>query len=103
MKLGEEMNSLAGTFPPKELYNLSLQIRRAADSVALNISEGSIGQSNPEQYKFIGYAVRSLAEVITCLHKAKLRNYIEDLEFQKHYDFVYKLMNMILAFKKNMK
>ncbi|WP_317235140.1 four helix bundle protein [Gelidibacter sp. F63206] len=31
-------------------------MRRAADSIALNISEGSIGQSNPEQKKI--YRIR---------------------------------------------
>ena len=103
IKLGEEMNTLADNFPSKELYNLSSQIRRAADSVALNISEGSIGQSNPEQHRFIGYSIRSLAEVVTCLHKAKIREYISDSEFQNHYDFTFKLMNMLLAFKKNVK
>ena len=102
MKLGEEINILTDSFPPKELYNLSSQIRRAIDSVALNISEGSIGQSNAEQQKFIGYSVRSLAEVVTCLHKAKMRGYISDNDFQKHYDSSYKLMNMLIAFKKNM-
>lgn len=103
MKLGEEVNTLADKFPPKELYNLSSQIRRAADSVALNISEGSIGQSNPEQHKFIGYSIRSLAEVITCLHKAKMRGYLSVDNFQLYYDFTYKLMNMLISFKKNIK
>ena len=36
MKFGEEINILADSFPPKELYNLSSQIRRAVDSIALN-------------------------------------------------------------------
>jgi four helix bundle protein len=103
MKFGEEINILTDSFPPKELYNLSSQIRRATGSVALNISEGSIGQSNPEQIKFIGYSIRSLAEVATCLHKAKLRNYINEKEFQSLYDFSYKLMNMLIAFKRNIK
>jgi four helix bundle protein len=103
MKLGEEINILTDSFPPKELYNLSSQIRRAADSVALNIAEGSIGQSNPEQHKFIGYSIRSLAEVVTCLHKAKLRNYISDNEFNNRYEFSFKLMNMLIAFNKNLK
>jgi four helix bundle protein len=103
MELGEQINELANKFPAKEIYNLTSQIRRAVDSVALNIAEGSIGQSNPEQKRFIGYSVRSLAEVVTCLHKAKLRTYISEDEFQQHYEFSHKLMNMLNAFKKNLK
>jgi four helix bundle protein len=103
MKFGEEINVLSDSFPPKELYNLSSQIRRAADSVALNISEGSIGQSNPEQHKFIGYSIRSLAEVVTCLHKAKMRNYVSENDFASKYDFSFKLMNMLIAFNRNIK
>ena len=74
MDLGEEINQISEKFPKKEFYNLSSQVRRAADSVALNISEGSIGQSGPEYRKFIGYSIRSLAEVVTCLYKAKYRS-----------------------------
>lgn len=70
MELGEIMNTLALNFPQTEIYNLSSQIRRAADSIALNISEGSILQSPLEYKKFLGYSIRSLAEVVTCLHKA---------------------------------
>lgn len=103
MELGEEINNLTDKFPNKELYNLSSQIRRAADSVALNIAEGSIGQSNPEQKKFIGYSARSLAEVVTCLYKAKNRKYISEEAFNKNYEFSFSLMNMIIAFKNNMK
>lgn len=99
MDYGEEINSLAQTFPKREIYNLSSQICRAVDSIALNISEGSIGQSVPENKKFVGYAIRSLAEVVTCLHKACRRNYVSEEVFNKHYDYAYNLMNMISAFK----
>lgn len=99
MKIGEEMNLLAGKFPKKEIYNLSSQIRRAADSIALNISEGSIVQSKPEFRKFMGYAIRSLAEVVTCLHKARNRKYLKIDEFEKFYNDSYKLMNMMIAFR----
>lgn len=78
MELGEDINKLSYKFPKKEIYNLSSQIRRAADSIALNISEGSIGQSNLEFRKFMGYAIRSLAKVVTCIHKAKRRKYISE-------------------------
>ena len=99
MEMGEELNILAKKFPKVEIYNLSSQIRRAADSIALNISEGSIVQSKPEFRKFMGYSIRSLAEVVTCLHKAKNRNYINQEVFDKLYDDSYKLMNMMIAFR----
>jgi four helix bundle protein len=99
MELGEEINTLTSSFPKKEIYNLSSQIRRAGDSVALNISEGSILQSNAEYRKFLGYSIRSLAEVVTCLHKAKRRNYIDEVDFKKLYSNCYDLMNMMIAFR----
>lgn len=103
MDIGDDIDIMADNFPKKEIYNLSSQIRRAVDSIALNISEGSIGQSNPEQKKFTGYAIRSLAEVVTCLHKAKRRNYISEQEFNKYYDMSFHLMNMMIAFKNKVK
>jgi four helix bundle protein len=99
MDFGDEIDKLSDKFPEKEKFNLSSQIRRAADSIALNISEGSNGQSNLEQKKFVGYSIRSLAEVITCLFKAKRRNYLSPSEFDNFYENSYELMNMIVAFK----
>ena len=101
MDFGENIDKLSDSFPDKEKFNLSSQISRASDSIALNISEGSIGQSNPEQKKFIGYSIRSLAEAVTCLHKAKRRNYFSEEEFQSFYNESFSLMNMMNAFRKN--
>ena len=103
MDFGDKIDILTEKFPAKEKFNLSSQIRRAADSIALNISEGSIGQSNPEQKKFVGYSIRSLAEVVTCLHKIKRRNYISNEEFKDFYSEAFELMNMLIAFKRNIK
>ena len=82
MDLGEEMNTVSQSFPKREEYNLSSQLLRASDSIALNISEGSILQSPKEYRKFLGYSIRSLAEVITCLHKAKRRSYVSKDDFK---------------------
>ncbi len=103
MDFGEDINNLSKNFPKEEMFNLSSQIRRAIDSIALNISEGSIGQSNPEFKKFMGYAIRSLAEVVTCLHKANRRKHISEDEFTEFYKNAYNLMNMMIAFKNNIK
>jgi four helix bundle protein len=103
MDFGEYINTMANKFPKEEIFNLSSQIRRAVDSIALNISEGSIGQTNLEFKKFMGYSIRSLAEVITCLHKARRREYISEEEFLKQYEFAFNLMNMMVAFKDKIK
>lgn len=103
MDFGEDINEISINFPKREMYNLSSQILRAADSIALNISEGSIEQSNAEFNRFLGYSVRSIAEVVTCLYKAKRRNYISDAIFDKFYKESFDLMNMTLAFKSRLK
>ncbi|WP_435622819.1 four helix bundle protein [Flagellimonas sp.] len=99
MKLGEAVVGIADNFPDKERFNLTSQICRAVDSVALNISEGSIVQSKPEFRRFLGYSARSLAEVVTCLHTANHRKYISSTSFSALYDDCFKLMNMIIAFR----
>jgi four helix bundle protein len=98
---GEDMYQLSRTFPDYEKFNLSSQLSRAADSIALNISEGSIEQSPKEFKKFVGYGIRSLAEVVTCLYKAKRRSYLNLDEFQKYFQEAFQLMNMMIAFRKN--
>ena len=103
MDYGEVINDLALELPKHEKFNLASQIRRAADSIGLNIAEGSIGQSNPELRKFIGYSIRSLAEVITCLYKLKRRNYINKKVFDCLYEEAFNLMNMLNAFRKSIK
>ncbi|MGZ5197803.1 MAG: four helix bundle protein, partial [Kaistella sp.] len=54
MDFGERIFHMSLTFPDHEKYNLTSQVRRAVDSVALNIAEGSTGQSNGEFKKFLG-------------------------------------------------
>ena len=103
MEFGEVIHVITMKFPKEEVYSLSSQIRRAADSIALNISEGSIGQSDPEFKRFMSYLIRSLAEVVTCLYKAKKRNYITEDEFSTQYEFAFNLMNQMIAFRDKIK
>ena len=103
MELGENIHLLTKDFPKEEMFNLTSQIRRASDSVALNISEGSILQSKPEFKRFLGFSIRSLAEVVTCLYKAKNRKYISEEKFKELYNESYQLMNQIIGFRNQLK
>ena len=59
---------LSAQLPKSEEYNLKSQIVRAVTSVALNIAEGSTSQSDPEQNRVLGMAVRSVFETVACQH-----------------------------------
>ena len=71
---------LAGQLPRNEEYNLKSQVTRAATSVALNIAEGSISQSNAEQARFLSMAIRSLVETVACQHIMNRRQMLPDQE-----------------------
>jgi len=47
------IHELTRTFPNEEKFILTSQIKRAADSIALNIAEGSLGQTDPEFSRFL--------------------------------------------------
>ena len=52
------------SLPADEKYGLVSQIRRAACSIPLNISEGAGTSSNKEFAQFVSYAYRSVNEVM---------------------------------------
>ena len=78
LTLSNEIDIMTKRFPKEEMYSLSSQIKRAADSVVLNIAEGSTGQTIPEFKRFLTIALRPATEVVACLFISKARNYIID-------------------------
>jgi four helix bundle protein len=69
---------IAENLPKQEEFNIASQLRRAAVSVALNIAEGSTGQSDAEQARFLGMALRSLIETVACQHLVYRRKYLNN-------------------------
>ena len=77
--------------------------RRAADSIGLNIAEGSTGQSDPEQKRFLSMANRSALEVVACLMKAKRRKYIDEKMYFELYKDCEKLVVALQTFINKLK
>ena len=102
VNLSDNIDRLTKLFPKEELFILTSQIKRAADSVSLNIAEGSTGQSNPEFKRFLGYSLRSNIEVVGCLHLAKRRKYIDDANFSCLYKDCEEILIMINSLKKSL-
>ncbi|MGZ3873797.1 MAG: four helix bundle protein [Mucilaginibacter sp.] len=99
MDLDEQINQLTKTFPKEEVFILTSQIKRAADSVILNIAEGSTGQSKSVFKVFLSYSLRSAIEVVSCLFIAKRRGYIKEDLFLELYTEYEVLVKMITALK----
>ena len=104
MEYSDMMYALAEQLPSSEDYNLKSQIIRAATSIALNIAEGSTSQSDAEQARFLGFAIRSLVETVACQHIAHRRQYLSGPEpLRAAYRFSEKLFAKLQAFRGTLK
>ncbi|MCX7638400.1 MAG: four helix bundle protein [Cyclobacteriaceae bacterium] len=103
VELSGEVFELTKKFPKEEVYVLSTQIQRASDSIALNIAEGSTGQSNKEFKRFLGIAIRSAIEVVCCFYLAKRRKLVTDHEFSYFYNELSELIRGMQALRKSIK
>lgn len=101
--LSSNVSELTKTFPKDELFILTAQIKRAADSASLNIAEGSTGQSNLEFNRFLGYALRSNIEVVGCLYLAQKRGLILQANFTKLYQQCEEILVMLNALRNSLK
>ena len=102
LELAGEVSEMVKSFPKDELFILTSQIKRASDSVVLNIAEGCTLQSKVEFRRFLIIANRSALEVISCLYLAKQRKLISIEEFHIKYDKYEKLIAIIQALIRNL-
>lgn len=100
--LANKVHLLAASFPKDEMYVLGSQIRRAADSVSLNIAEGSTGQSNAEFKRFLGIALRSIVEVVGCLYLGRKRQIVNEQQFVSIYAGCEEILVMINSLKRSL-
>jgi four helix bundle protein len=104
LEYAELIYGLVDKLPRSEEYNLKSQMIRAATSVALNIAEGSTSQSDAEQARFVGIALRSLIETVACQHLINRRNYLPDAApLREAYQFSEKLFIKLAAFRNSLK
>ena len=101
IEISYDIHELTRSFPKEELYILTSQIKRAADSVVLNIAEGSTGQTNAEFRMFIGYSIRSAVEVVSCLYIAKKRKLIDEERFSELYLKMEEIVKMLQGLRKS--
>jgi len=82
MDLVTEVYRLTDTFPRREVYSLTDQIRRAAVSVPSNIAEGQAHFSRAEFVHFLRHSSGSLAELETQLLIAQRLEYADQAKVE---------------------
>src|SRR4051812_44629217 len=73
-----ECYKLTKLFPTEEKFGITSQIRRAALSVHLNISEGASRKSETERKRYYEIARGSIVEVDAALDIVKELNYLDN-------------------------
>jgi four helix bundle protein len=92
--------TIADSLPDSERFNITSQLLRAATSIVLNIAEGSTGQSDAEQARFLSMASRSFLETVACLDVVERRNYHSTHSLREPKDVGHRLFAKLQAFRK---
>ena len=98
MQFGELVDSQVKKFPKEERFELTSQFKRASDSIALNIAEGS-GGTDKQFYHYLGNAWHSAHECVSCSSKAVLRNYISQEVNELNREFFTEITKMISSLR----
>lgn len=94
---------LTKKFPKDEMFGLTSQVRRAANSIILNIAEGSNRESDLDFKRFLNISLTSLEEVVACLDIALDENFITTKEHLEKLEAAETLGKQLLGFIKKLR
>ena len=99
----KKIRKLAKRLPNSERYILKDQLSRAADSICLNIAEGSNKLSDIEFSKYLNSSEASLEEVVCCLDLLLDDGHLTDQEFEAYIKEAEDLGTQLIAFGKKVR
>lgn len=95
MSLVSAVYKITGNFPKYELFGITDQLRRAAVSIPVNISEGAARKLPGEFYQFLRISFGSLAEVETLLLIAFNLGYLPELSHEELHKQIFTITNQL--------
>lgn len=90
-------------FPKEELFILTSQFKRAADSIVLNIAEGAGNTSKKEFSHFLDYSIRSGFECLGCLDIALENEFVTKNVYDEIAFAVNEIVAMLYGLQKSLK
>src|ERR1700685_4259352 len=98
----DQVYALTVTFPEKERFGLTNQMRRAAVSISSNIAEGSSRASKNDYARFIEIAVGSVFEVVSQATISKRQGFLSEADFAKLYVAAEEQSKMLSGLRKSL-
>ena len=95
-----EIYKLTKAFPKEEIYGLSSQIKRSANSVNSNIAEGSARLGKKDQARFYTIAFSSLIETLNHIIIARELDYLTKEEYNNLREKITAIAYKLNALKK---
>ena len=102
IQLSKIFDEFANRAVDRRMFRYAEQLRGASLSVSNNIAEGSGCFSKKEFIRFLGYARRSVFEIVNTLHAYEQNKLISQAERLKHYPDLLKLSRQISNFMKSL-
>jgi four helix bundle protein len=99
----KSVRTAAKEFPKNELFGLTSQFKRAADSIVLNVAEGAGNSANKEFLRFLDYSIRSSFECKGCLDIALKNEFIDHKNHQTLLTDANELVAMLYGLQKHLK
>ncbi len=96
-----EIYNLSKAFPKEEIYGLTSQVKRSANSVNSNIAEGSARSGKKDQARFYTIAFSSLIETLNHIIIARELEYLTETEYKKTREKITLVAYKINALKKS--
>ena len=100
IQLSKEVYKITSTFPNDEKFGLVSQMRRATNSIAANLAEGTSRNTNKDKAHFTTIAYSTTMEVLNHVILSKELEFITEENYLELREKIYKISNMLNALRK---
>lgn len=100
IQLSKEVYKITSTFPNDEKFGLVSQMRRATNSIAANLAEGTSRNTNKDKAHFTIIAYSTTMEVLNHIILSKELEFISEENYLELREKIYKISNMLNALRK---
>ena len=102
LRFKKKVREITKLFPKDELFGLTAQFRRAANSISLNIAEGAGNGSQKEFRRFLSYSIRSGYECVACIDIALINEYFDESMHAGLDKEIHEMIAMLVGLQKSL-